>query len=247
MHTKGGRKKEAGYMIVKKTINHMYKRINNLPFHFTLKPSKTAKNLKITINSKGEVILTKPWFIPEILATRFLSKHTDWVIQKLNSTKSKSSINNNEIFYRGKKFSLKFTNGKLEFKIEDNNLIVSSYSHASGKRALLDKLKLEAKKEIKDSAKKFSKMMDVSYLQIRLKDQSSRWGSCSSKNNLNFSWRLIMAPPQVLEYVVIHELAHLKYMDHSHHFWLFVEKFDPEYRTHRRWLKRNQEALISFF
>jgi predicted metal-dependent hydrolase len=65
-------------------------------------------------------------------------------------------------------------------------------------------------------------------------------GSCSSQKNLNFNWKLIMVPNEVLSYVVIHELAHLKYLDHSQHFWLFVEQFDPDYRSHRKWLKTHK-------
>jgi predicted metal-dependent hydrolase len=85
--------------------------------------------------------------------------------------------------------------------------------------------------------------MNVNYNTIQIKDQTSRWGSCSSKGGLNFSWRLIKAPAEVLQYVVIHELAHRKHLDHSKNFWVMVEKFDPFFREHRRWLRRHQQDL----
>ena len=79
--------------------------------------------------------------------------------------------------------------------------------------------------------------MGVTYSRIRIKDQKTLWGSCSSRKNLNFNWRLVMAPGEVLDYVVVHELCHLKHMNHSAEFWDCVEEILPEYREHRRWLK----------
>lgn len=72
---------------------------------------------------------------------------------------------------------------------------------------------------------------------VRIKDVRSRWGSCSSKRNLNFNWRLVMAPLEVLDYVVVHELCHLKEMNHSPAFWKLVEDILPDYRKQREWLK----------
>ncbi len=78
---------------------------------------------------------------------------------------------------------------------------------------------------------------------IRIKDQKTRWGSCSSLNNLNFSWRLIMAPPEVLDYVVVHELCHLTHMNHSKDFWGMVARIMPGYQESKRWLKENGMLL----
>ncbi|MBF6589975.1 MAG: M48 family metallopeptidase [Ktedonobacterales bacterium] len=82
-----------------------------------------------------------------------------------------------------------------------------------------------------------------SYARIAIKDQKSRWGSCSRKGNLNFNWRLLLAPSSVLEYVVYHELAHLREPNHSPRFWAVVERACPAYREHRRWLKQHGHEL----
>jgi predicted metal-dependent hydrolase len=82
------------------------------------------------------------------------------------------------------------------------------------------------------------------YSSIRIGDQKTRWGSCSSNGTLSFSWRLMLAPPRVLDYVVIHELCHLTYMNHSREFWAKVASIDPDYREHRKWLKDNGDSLI---
>ena len=85
----------------------------------------------------------------------------------------------------------------------------------------------------------YAQMMGVSYGRIAIRDQKTRWGSCSSEKNLNFNWKLILAPPEVLDYVVVHELCHLKEMNHSKAFWDEVGKVMPEYETYKLWLKEN--------
>ncbi len=82
--------------------------------------------------------------------------------------------------------------------------------------------------------------------EIRIKDTRSRWGSCSSKNNLNFNWRLILAPEKVLNYVVVHETAHLLHLDHSENFWNTVSSRCPEYKSHKAWLKANGARILSW-
>ncbi len=86
-------------------------------------------------------------------------------------------------------------------------------------------------------------LLGVTFGRVRVKDQRSLWGSCSREGNLNFNWRLALAPSEVLNYVVVHELAHRLEMNHSRRFWAHVEKACPDYRVHRRWLRENGEAL----
>lgn len=84
------------------------------------------------------------------------------------------------------------------------------------------------------------------YNEIAIKDTSSRWGSCSAQKNLNFNWRLIMAPPEILRYVVCHEIAHLTHLNHSTDFWNLVEKMYPKYKEAKKWLHDKGGELLSF-
>lgn len=91
----------------------------------------------------------------------------------------------------------------------------------------------------------YARIMGVTYGRISIREQKTRWGSCSSQGNLNFNWRLIFAPENVLDYVVVHELAHRKEMNHSKAFYAIVESVLPDYRVSRKWLRDNGDVLWS--
>lgn len=90
----------------------------------------------------------------------------------------------------------------------------------------------------------FAKRLGVQVNQIRIKSQKTRWGSCSSKGNLNFNWHAVIAPPEVIDYLVVHECCHLVHMNHSKEFWVLVESLCPNYRTYREWLKSHDTQIL---
>lgn len=105
----------------------------------------------------------------------------------------------------------------------------------------------EALKVIPERVEYFAKVIGVTYGKITIRNQKTRWGSCSSKGNLNFNCLLMLAPPEVLDYVVVHELCHRKQMNHSKAFWLEVEKVLPDYKEARKWLKEDGSQIITLF
>jgi len=110
-------------------------------------------------------------------------------------------------------------------------------------RRLADWLKRQAREELVRACDKYSKIMGLSYRRISVRDQKSRWGSCSSRGNLNFSWRLIFAPPHVLDYLAAHEVAHLAEMNHSDRFWELVRRHCPDVDAAETWLRRHGRTL----
>lgn len=109
---------------------------------------------------------------------------------------------------------------------------------------LKDWLKKEAKRDITNRVYKIGEKNGFSFNQVRVKDVKTRWGSCSSKRNLNFSWKLLLVDQNSMDYVIIHELCHLRQMNHSYKFWNEVEKILPNYKIYRRKLREWEKILV---
>ena len=151
--------------------------------------------------------------------------------------------------FRGSHYSLTITKsmGKPLVKIINNKLLVNFYQEYPPipvQVPLVKWYRHKAKAYIPDRAASWADKMRVRYNKIFIKDQESRWGSCSSLKNINFNWRIMMAPDEVIDYLLIHELAHLKEMNHSKSFWTLVKSFDPNYKEHISWLKDNEHPLF---
>ena len=116
-------------------------------------------------------------------------------------------------------------------------------SDAAVRAAIRSTLSAVALKRIRERLDHYAPRVGVAPGRVAIRDQKSRWGSCSAKGNLNFNWKLIMAPPPALDYVVIHELCHLIEFNHSPRFWSLVERQMPEYEVWKKWLKQHTEDL----
>lgn len=108
-------------------------------------------------------------------------------------------------------------------------------------RTLADK----ALQVLPERTKYYAERMGVTYGRITIRNQTTRWGSCSAQGNLNYNCLLMLAPPEVQDYVVVHELSHRRHMDHSADFWAEVERYLPDYKIHRKWLKDNGGTLMA--
>lgn len=106
-------------------------------------------------------------------------------------------------------------------------------------------LKQQAKDLFPRQVSVLARQMGVTYGRVTVRSQKSRWGSCSREGNISLNCLLLLAPEEVLTYVIVHELCHRKYMDHSSAFWAAVEEVLPDYRVHRKWLKDQGHALIA--
>lgn len=131
----------------------------------------------------------------------------------------------------------------LEVQEQQKNRPVSDLTDTQ--RAALEQRYIAAAKEyFPKRAAYFQQFTGGSYNRITIRDQKTRWGSCSARGTLSFNWRLMLAPPAILDYVVVHELCHLTHMNHSAAFWQKVASVYPDYRTARKWLKDHGQDLV---
>lgn len=168
-----------------------------------------------------------------------------------------SELDNKKIPFRGKDLILKISKSlfsKTRLLQKDNTLNVSLSSLLKSEeeqcdevcKTILDWYKAQARRFITQEIECDKVKYNFSYNDISIKDTVSRWGSCSTKKNFNFNWRLVMAPPFILSYVINHEIAHLTYMNHSKDFWALVALRFPKYNEAKSWLKNNGGNLIKF-
>ncbi len=217
---------------------------------YTLKRSWRARSLSLRLNRRGEVIASAPPFVPKFVIDQFILNHQAWILDKKEKLAQKTSPSTGKIKIFGRSYQLIFTYRrelKSGFQIEGEKLFYNSSHYLLQPKKTLSLSPLEEKKleqffrrtlsqYLAQSVASWHKKMKIAKPlgQIRVKNQSSRWGSCSSAGNLNFNLQLIHYPPTVIDYVIIHELAHLVHLDHSARFWALVAKHDGAYRQHKK-------------
>ena len=133
-------------------------------------------------------------------------------------------------------------------RLEQARIVVGLGPTGTGLAQALERwYRSQAAQVIGERAAALSARMGVTYKRLAIRGQRTRWGSCSAKGNLSFNWKLMMAPQPVVDYVITHELAHLKFMDHSKRFWDLVAEHCPRWRDHRKWLKAHETRLTGGF
>jgi predicted metal-dependent hydrolase len=138
--------------------------------------------------------------------------------------------------------------GKAGVRLEQARLVVDLGPGGTRLAEVLERwYRAQAAGLIGERAAALSAQMCVAYRRLTIRGQRTRWGSCSAKGNLSFNWKLMMAPQPVIDYVIIHELAHLKHMNHSKGFWDLVARHCPRWRERRKWLKEHEMRLSGGF
>lgn len=227
---------------------------------FSIKKSHKAKNLRIMVTDRG-VDVVIPVGIAVSEAKRFVESKKGWILKKArevglferDTACEKEFSGGEEFLFLGRKLSLlvlRSERKKIRVFIESDHIIVSVSNSLEAnnlkpviKNAMEDWYREQAREVFTERLKFFQKMLGVEYNSINIRDQKTRWGSCSGRKNLSFSWRLIMSPQEVLDYVVVHELCHLIHMNHSKKFWETVESIIPQYKIRKKWLKENSALL----
>ena len=215
--------------------------------------SKKRKTVSIQVNPHGIKVRSSYW-LTKYEIKQFLLKNELWIKKKVNEQKSKVKtkldlIDNQEMLLGGKRFILKVTSDIIpKPKIENNHLYLSNHpdivkSFGTPRKQIQIIVKEYAYNLLLEKTKSFSLIMSVNPISIKIKDYRSRWGSCSFKGDISYNWKIIFAPIEVIEYLIIHELSHLIFFNHSKEFWLKVEEFQPNFKNYRKWLKNNSYKL----
>ena len=226
---------------------------------YTLKRSFRARLIWLSIKHKTGLTVTIPHYYPLKHLPAYLKSNSAWILRHLDRRRDQiptaqtiDILPVNTISYLGKCITVmqeRNNSGPTAVKLKQNNLIISL--NPSSKEQSLFELKLwyrtQARRMLQTKVKKFSHQIGVDYNRIVVRDQRTRWASCSCRRNLNFNWRLMMAPEPVLDYVVVHELCHLKEMSHSKSFWNLVAHYCPQWHEHRSWLDDHCNELNSSF
>ncbi|WP_019223113.1 M48 family metallopeptidase [Bartonella rattaustraliani] len=227
--------------------------ISNRVVPLRVRENKYARRLILRIEASGQgICVTKPPEVNLCAVQDFVEKHRSWIEAHLarvqNFCESSYLKDGATIPILGVKHTIRHKAGRgiteimTESEDQEPHIIVYGQLEYLPRR-VADLLKKQAAAIITPLVEYYADKVERKVKLICYKDTKSRWGSCSIRGRLSFSWRLIMAPKEIVEYVVAHEVAHLIEMNHGPRFWALCEKLYPNSQTHRAWLKKNGRML----
>ena len=219
----------------------------NPPIEVILRRSARARRLSLRLSRlDGRVTLTLPRSATERDGLAFLAEKEDWLRLHLAGVSAVEAVSAREtVLFRGQAHPiLRMARGRP--------LISDDAIHVNGNRPVGAQVKGLFRQHARDAlalaSDRYAAQLGRNYKKLTLRDTRSRWGSCTADGGLMYSWRLIMAPTDVLDYVAAHEVAHLVEMNHQPAFWAIVGKLCPDYQSHRTWLRQHGDSLhrVSF-
>lgn len=213
------------------------------PVSVLLRRSARARRLSLRVSRlDGRVTLSMPPRASERAALAFLREKENWIRDNLDMLPEDSvAAIGMHVPFLGQELEIVAGSGRAA-RAEGDKLLVPSAPQMIGARVEAF-MKVQAKVYLRAASDKYATALDTDYGRLTIRDTRSRWGSCTSDGNLMYSWRLVMAPLAVLDYVAAHEVAHRLEMNHSDRFWAHVERLCPDYRVHRNWLRIEGQAL----
>jgi len=220
------------------------------------------KTMGIIVDHERNLIVRSPKNTAETKIEEVLKKKINWILSKLKemdkikpAPKEKEFMTGEKLPYLGRRYRLKVNQAeisKVEVKLYQGKFIIDYPVDIEDKKeqrrekiraALIEWYREHAKEKINERVDKYKVKLDVEPNNVVVKKQKKRWGSCSSKDNLNFNWKIIMAPMSIVDYLVVHELTHLIHDNHSRDFWATVAAIIPDIKEKKEWLKENGRRL----
>ena len=228
------------------------------PFPVQERINPKARYIRVAVNASGEVVLTIPRYATKAEARAFLVSRVDWVREQLVRLARQAPAaarrplrwdGQDVLPLRGVETPVRWTRASLarpQVRIAGDGIDVFAPPDTRPEqlgRALKAALLREARLEAEDLLNHEAHRLGLHWRELRIGDPRAQWGSCTPEGVISLSWRLLLAPPPVFRYVVIHELCHLPHPDHSKHFWALVAQQMPDWSTHREWLKQQGAGL----
>ncbi len=203
------------------------------------------KTITLQITDNATLIVRAPFDVSDEKIMGVVFKHKKWIEQKRRDIEArdpkfspKEFVDGEGFLYLGKYYRLKIVvNQEVPLKFE-NGFYLSRNALSQAKKLFIEWYKKRAYEKISERVRWYVQKKGFKYNKVNVTNAQKRWGSSSSNRNLNFSWRLIMAPLPVIDYVVIHELVHLEERNHKKTFWNKVKMLMPDYKKHKDWLKQ---------
>lgn len=226
-------------------------------FNYKIIRTRRRRTTSVQVSPQNEVSVIVPDNLPEVEIENIIRKKTPWIINKIKTneavrhpTKPKEYVSGEAFSYLGRNYRLKIVEGtKRPVELKNGRFYVYVPVHEKNREKLIqsaldDWYSSHAKRKLRSRVEMYADRVGVSFNNIRVKKLKSRWGSCTKEGNINFNWRIIMAPMSIVDYVVVHELCHLKYHNHSKDFWKLLGQMIPDYKERKEWLRVNGALLL---
>ena len=216
--------------------------------HFKLIRSK-RKTIALGVTADASLVVRAPMQTPVEYIERLVKRKMKWIQRAIARVESRPRalprefIDGESFLYLGKSYKLSIEKNAPKNISFRNGFILRATEKRHVRELIICWYKKEAKKKIAERVEWCARRFGLSFKSIKITSAEKRWGSCSTTGNLNFSWRLIMAPTSVIDYVIIHELAHLEHKNHSKNFWNSIKVMYPNYERAKNWLKQNEGTL----
>lgn len=213
---------------------------------------KSIKSLRLRLKSKHSFVISCHFLTPNFVITKFINDHSGWIIKNSRLFQTKKSLSSlNKLSILGVDYRLFITKSAHDSVViyqDLHQIFINSPSTTSSRlRALLDqKLRPYSLQLIKSAFSDLSSRFGFKYHRVSARNQTSRFGSCSSRGNLNFNWQIIFFPPDKFRHILLHELTHLTIKDHSKKFWSQLSLYDPNCKSNNLWLKKEGTKLMIF-
>ena len=206
------------------------------------------KTLSLIVETDGTLTVRAPLRMKEADIRRFIEVKRDWIKRKQakareEAVSSRQYMDGETFWYLGREILLRIVPSGKPALVLDGSFNLTKSAQPQAETIFSAWYKRQARKVLTERVEFYGRKYAFKVGKIRISSARTRWGSCSSKETLSFTWRLVMAPLDVIDYVVVHELCHLKEMNHSKAFWARVEAILPDYRGRRKWLKVNGAKL----